>query len=227
MMCSEGTRVRHAGRVGEILRAAAHIDTSAAGAERVSAEAVGEAATKSAAVSLPPPGLAPPPGCPSHGSALHALGKCKACSWFWRPAGCHNGEACQHCHLCPQGEVRARRLRMQQRRQHQQQQLLELQHQQHGPRPQASRQQQKQVLKLESSSASVLDFDDASTMDGSEPEEILSTNSEESAGPASYLGLLRGLFLSTACGEPAAVEVRPPGVFFFCSRPAQPPGVFW
>eukprot|EP00929_Paragymnodinium_shiwhaense_P084088 TRINITY_DN44942_c0_g1_i1.p1 TRINITY_DN44942_c0_g1~~TRINITY_DN44942_c0_g1_i1.p1 ORF type:complete len:586 (+),score=136.70 TRINITY_DN44942_c0_g1_i1:116-1873(+) len=45
----------------------------------------------------------------STGSALHALGKCKPCAWFWKPEGCHNGRACAHCHACPEGEIQQRR----------------------------------------------------------------------------------------------------------------------
>mmetsp|Transcript_49027 Transcript_49027/g.140924 ORF Transcript_49027/g.140924 Transcript_49027/m.140924 type:complete len:654 (+) Transcript_49027:131-2092(+) len=48
-------------------------------------------------------------GLPSAGSALHALGKCRPCAWFWKPQGCQNGQACAHCHLCPQGELKARK----------------------------------------------------------------------------------------------------------------------
>merc|ERR1719221_2138689 len=46
---------------------------------------------------------------PSHGSALHSTGQCQPCAWFWRPEGCHNGEACRRCHLCPEGEIKARK----------------------------------------------------------------------------------------------------------------------
>lgn len=56
-----------------------------------------------------PPGLLPPPNTPSHGSALHALGTCKPCAWFWKPSGCENGQDCMHCHLCKQEEMRARK----------------------------------------------------------------------------------------------------------------------
>lgn len=41
-----------------------------------------------------------------HGSAS---GECRPCAWFWRPQGCSNAAECRHCHLCPQGEVKARR----------------------------------------------------------------------------------------------------------------------
>lgn len=45
----------------------------------------------------------------SAGSAQHELGECRPCAWFWRPQGCDNGQDCRHCHLCPQGALKARR----------------------------------------------------------------------------------------------------------------------
>lgn len=45
----------------------------------------------------------------SSGAVLHSSEDCRPCAWFWRPQGCNNGEDCRHCHLCPQGEVKARR----------------------------------------------------------------------------------------------------------------------
>jgi hypothetical protein len=45
----------------------------------------------------------------SLGSDLHGSGECRPCAWFWRPQGCTNGSECRHCHLCPAGEVKARR----------------------------------------------------------------------------------------------------------------------
>lgn len=56
-----------------------------------------------------PPGLEPAHGNPSNGSALHMSGKCRPCPWFWRPQGCQNGQNCEHCHLCPEGEIKARK----------------------------------------------------------------------------------------------------------------------
>lgn len=53
-----------------------------------------------------PPGLPPPPGMPSHGSALHNVGGCRPCAWFWKDGGCQNGLDCRHCHLCLPGAVR-------------------------------------------------------------------------------------------------------------------------
>mmetsp|Transcript_12772 Transcript_12772/g.39840 ORF Transcript_12772/g.39840 Transcript_12772/m.39840 type:complete len:767 (-) Transcript_12772:454-2754(-) len=46
---------------------------------------------------------------PSTGSALHSLGKCRPCAWFWKTNGCLNGQACAHCHLCPEGELKVRK----------------------------------------------------------------------------------------------------------------------
>lgn len=53
--------------------------------------------------------LPPLPMLPSAGSALHGVGKCKPCAWFWKPSGCHNGAACAHCHLCLGGELKERK----------------------------------------------------------------------------------------------------------------------
>jgi len=57
----------------------------------------------------PPPGLLPPPGTPNHGSVSHMRGNCRPCAWFWKARGCKNGEECGHCHLCPEGEIKARK----------------------------------------------------------------------------------------------------------------------
>jgi len=46
---------------------------------------------------------------PSPGSALHGTGRCNPCAWFWKPSGCQNGANCQYCHLCPEGELKARK----------------------------------------------------------------------------------------------------------------------
>lgn len=45
----------------------------------------------------------------SSGSALHSTGQCQPCAWFWKPSSCRNGEACTRCHLCPSGEIKARK----------------------------------------------------------------------------------------------------------------------
>merc|ERR1712061_754026 len=45
----------------------------------------------------------------SAGAAQHGTGECRPCAWFWRPQGCNNGGNCRHCHMCPQGELKARR----------------------------------------------------------------------------------------------------------------------
>lgn len=46
---------------------------------------------------------------PSVGSALHASGKCQPCAWFHNPRKCSNGARCEYCHLCPSGELKARK----------------------------------------------------------------------------------------------------------------------
>lgn len=43
------------------------------------------------------------------GSRLHMTGECEPCAWFWRPTGCSHGIECRRCHLCPEGEVKARK----------------------------------------------------------------------------------------------------------------------
>jgi len=43
------------------------------------------------------------------GSALHAVRQCKPCAWFWKPGGCQNDIDCSYCHLCPEGELKARK----------------------------------------------------------------------------------------------------------------------
>lgn len=74
----------------------------------------------------PPPGLAPPGNfkeedcgfcaeqpatvnlaSASVGSLLHASGQCRPCAWYWKQGGCKNGSACRHCHMCPEGSVKA------------------------------------------------------------------------------------------------------------------------
>jgi len=62
-----------------------------------------------------PPGLPAPPGLElplkpqSGGSALHGTSRCRPCAWFWKLKGCQNEENCGHCHLCPEGEIKARK----------------------------------------------------------------------------------------------------------------------
>lgn len=58
-----------------------------------------------------PPGLESPPGLagPSQGSAMHGTGNCRPCAWFWKPGSCLNAENCDYCHLCPEGELKARK----------------------------------------------------------------------------------------------------------------------
>lgn len=50
-----------------------------------------------------------PPGMPSRGSALHECGKCKPCAWFYKPGKCWSQQECGYCHLCPEGELKARK----------------------------------------------------------------------------------------------------------------------
>jgi hypothetical protein len=52
-------------------------------------------------------------GTPTPGSALHGTGQCRPCAWVWKSSGCRNGQDCTHCHLCPEGETKARRKRKQ------------------------------------------------------------------------------------------------------------------
>ena len=52
---------------------------------------------------------------PSVGSAAHFHGWCKPCAFAYE--GCVNGKACEFCHLCPPGELKARkRAKLAQRR---------------------------------------------------------------------------------------------------------------
>eukprot|EP00747_Dinoflagellata_sp_TGD_P088908 gnl/TRDRNA2_/TRDRNA2_164156_c2_seq13.p1 gnl/TRDRNA2_/TRDRNA2_164156_c2~~gnl/TRDRNA2_/TRDRNA2_164156_c2_seq13.p1 ORF type:complete len:250 (-),score=51.21 gnl/TRDRNA2_/TRDRNA2_164156_c2_seq13:106-786(-) len=53
-----------------------------------------------------PPGLG---SLPSYGSMLHGTGQCRPCAWFWKAQGCQNGQECGHCHICPDGEIKARK----------------------------------------------------------------------------------------------------------------------
>eukprot|EP00747_Dinoflagellata_sp_TGD_P088907 gnl/TRDRNA2_/TRDRNA2_164156_c2_seq12.p1 gnl/TRDRNA2_/TRDRNA2_164156_c2~~gnl/TRDRNA2_/TRDRNA2_164156_c2_seq12.p1 ORF type:complete len:530 (-),score=115.21 gnl/TRDRNA2_/TRDRNA2_164156_c2_seq12:215-1804(-) len=46
---------------------------------------------------------------PSYGSMLHGTGRCRPCAWFWKAQGCQNGQECGHCHICPDGEIKARK----------------------------------------------------------------------------------------------------------------------
>lgn len=46
---------------------------------------------------------------PNPGSSLHGTGSCRPCAWFWKTQGCANGSDCRHCHLCAEGEIKARR----------------------------------------------------------------------------------------------------------------------
>lgn len=56
---------------------------------------------------LEPPATRKPQ--PSRGSNLHASRRCKPCAWYWRPQGCINLHECEHCHMCEDGELKARK----------------------------------------------------------------------------------------------------------------------
>lgn len=59
-----------------------------------------------------PPGFHSQDGEPltlSLGSTMHAAGQCLPCAWFWKPGSCQNAEKCSYCHLCPEGELKARK----------------------------------------------------------------------------------------------------------------------
>mmetsp|Transcript_12376 Transcript_12376/g.33780 ORF Transcript_12376/g.33780 Transcript_12376/m.33780 type:complete len:477 (+) Transcript_12376:74-1504(+) len=45
----------------------------------------------------------------SAGSFLHGTGLCRPCAWLYKPNGCQNGAECKHCHVCPEGEIKARK----------------------------------------------------------------------------------------------------------------------
>jgi len=46
---------------------------------------------------------------PSLGSALHGSGNCNPCAHYWKERGCMLSFQCDHCHLCPAGELRRRK----------------------------------------------------------------------------------------------------------------------
>lgn len=48
-------------------------------------------------------------GLASKGSAQHGTGKCRPCAWFFKEQGCSNDYECGYCHLCPDGELKARK----------------------------------------------------------------------------------------------------------------------
>jgi hypothetical protein len=53
--------------------------------------------------------VAEPPLAESQRTLEHRSGQCKPCAWYWRPQGCRNGEKCAYCHMCPEGELKARK----------------------------------------------------------------------------------------------------------------------
>mmetsp|Transcript_45825 Transcript_45825/g.82650 ORF Transcript_45825/g.82650 Transcript_45825/m.82650 type:complete len:230 (-) Transcript_45825:73-762(-) len=46
---------------------------------------------------------------PATDMELHAQGLCRPCAWFWRPQSCLHGDACDHCHLCSEQEIKDRK----------------------------------------------------------------------------------------------------------------------
>jgi len=66
-------------------------------------------------LSAEPPSPTPSPPSPvrkpqaSAGADLHGTGRCRPCGWFWKPEGCVHGAECCHCHMCPEGEMKARK----------------------------------------------------------------------------------------------------------------------
>jgi hypothetical protein len=45
----------------------------------------------------------------SRGALLHRAGACRPCAWYWKAQGCQLGHKCLHCHMCPKGEIKARK----------------------------------------------------------------------------------------------------------------------
>lgn len=94
----------------ELLRAPAKVGGIVPSARLQQADAASPSATiLSNSAALFPPGLSAPDGILSHGSALHGSGNCRPCAWFWKSGGCRHGSDCQHCHVCPEGELKARK----------------------------------------------------------------------------------------------------------------------
>lgn len=79
-------------------------------AQRVSLSALVEEDSKAAAIDVeivPRERRAPEW---SRGAMFHSCGSCKPCGFFWKPKGCLSGKDCCHCHLCPAGTQKARRM---------------------------------------------------------------------------------------------------------------------
>lgn len=69
-----------------------------------------EHAGEASGLALPLAGARPPPGIPSIGSSFHGTGEgCRPCIWFYKASGCQREHSCFYCHLCPKGEVKARK----------------------------------------------------------------------------------------------------------------------
>jgi hypothetical protein len=84
------------------------------GATRQTEPSSPEGAAQAGLSADPPSPLTSPPSPilkpqASAGADLHGTGRCRPCGWFWRPQGCVLGAECGHCHMCPEGELKARK----------------------------------------------------------------------------------------------------------------------
>jgi len=78
--------------------------------EQVEARSDGPASSPASPTFRAPPGLSEPQvHLPSRGSLQHSSGNCSPCVWNWKPQGCLRGRECGYCHLCPEGEIKARK----------------------------------------------------------------------------------------------------------------------
>jgi len=108
MTPSTGTHATHADHAALLLQAQ-QVQHAAVMAAHWGAQALWEAAQWEAAGEALAAAAVAEGSLPSTGSALHHLGKCRPCAWFWKSQGCMNGQACAHCHLCPEGELKERK----------------------------------------------------------------------------------------------------------------------
>eukprot|EP00929_Paragymnodinium_shiwhaense_P072753 TRINITY_DN36930_c0_g2_i1.p1 TRINITY_DN36930_c0_g2~~TRINITY_DN36930_c0_g2_i1.p1 ORF type:complete len:253 (-),score=24.96 TRINITY_DN36930_c0_g2_i1:484-1242(-) len=51
---------------------------------------------------------ATPADLPSRGSMEHYTGRCRPCTFFWKPQGCASASECEFCHLCDSDEKKRR-----------------------------------------------------------------------------------------------------------------------
>mmetsp|Transcript_1411 Transcript_1411/g.2315 ORF Transcript_1411/g.2315 Transcript_1411/m.2315 type:complete len:441 (+) Transcript_1411:140-1462(+) len=91
----------HACPAGEIRRRKQEKHAAA----RANADSCDVAETNVAIAPAPVPYMARP----SLGAVLHGTGQCKPCAWYWKPGSCVNGFECQHCHMCPEDELKTRK----------------------------------------------------------------------------------------------------------------------